>query len=176
MNRTASQLVFKHPSNIKCTMNSSLCVVETPKKKFISVKSGASQNLVLQSHRFSPPKSILTLLSNAARIHAFQFHTEVSFSDLREMDFMNRKLASSLNSFFSSESPDIPDVIVKLETIALEESYYGQFLKEYIAEEFSIQPDFSFCVLAILNYMNLYKLSVDEAICDIFRVSSRQAS
>ena len=157
-------------------MNSSLCVVETPKKKFISVQSGSGQSSVLHSDRFSPPKAILTLLSNAERIHAFQFHTEVTFSDLREMNFMNRKLVSSLNTFFTGESPDIPDVIVKLETIALEESYYGQFLKEYIAEEFSIQPDFSFCVLAILNYMNLYKLSVDEAICDIFRVSSRKAS
>ena len=156
-------------------MNSSLCVVETPKKKFISVKSVSCQNLVLQSHRFSPPKSILTLLSNAARIHAFQFHTEVSFSDLREMSFINQKLVSSLHSFFTSESPDIPDVIVKLETMALEESYFGQFLKDYIAEEFCIPSDFSFCVIAILNYMNLYKIPVDEAICDIFRISSRKA-
>ena len=154
-------------------MNSSFCLVETPKKKFISVKSQVIPSSLNHSDRFSPSKFILNLLNNAARIHSFQFHIEVNFTDLCEMTFLNRKLVKSLNDYFTTEAPDIPDMILKLETFAVEIAYYGPFLKEYIAEEFSIPSEYSFSVVAILNYLHLFNISVEDALRDIFKVSSR---
>lgn len=154
-------------------MNSS-SLIETPKKKFISVKSHSHPSLVKTSGRFSPSKSLLKLLTNADRIHSYQFHIEVEFTNLSEMTFLDRKLVNYLSEHFNFESPDVPDLIVKLEMIALEESYFGQFLKEYISEEFSIPSEYSFCVFAVLNYMKLFKLQVEDALCDMFKVSSRK--
>ena len=156
-------------------MNSSLCLVETPKKKYISVKSHASPQLVLKPDRFSPSKNLLKLMENAARIHSFQFHIEVNFTDLGELTFLDRKLVNAMSEYFSSESPDIPDIIMRLEIIALEDDYYGPFLKAYIAEEFSIPSEYSFCVVAILNYMKTFSIQVEDAFCDIFQVSSRKS-
>ena len=113
-------------------------------------------------------------MDNAARIHSYQFHLEVTFTDLCEFTFLERKLANTISDYFTSETPDIPDIIVRLEIIALEDGYYGQFLKSYIAEEFSIPSEYSFCAVAILNYMKLFKIPVEDALCDIFQVSSRK--
>ena len=156
-------------------MNSSMCVVETPKKRFISVKSCKSPLSVLKTHRFSPSKHLLSLMINVDRIHKFQYHIEVAFTDLRELHFMTRSMVNSVTDFFISESPDIPDFLVKLEIIAIEQDYFGQFLKEYIAEEFGIPSEFSFCVVAILNYMKLFNISVKDALCDFFSVHSRNS-
>jgi hypothetical protein len=144
-------------------MNSSMCVVETPKKRFISVKSCKSPLSVLKAHRFSPSKHLLSLMNNVDRIHKFQYHIEVAFTDLRELHFMTRSMVHSVTDFFISESPDI------------EQDYFGQFLKEYIAEEFGIPSEFSFCVVAILNYMKLFNISVKDALCDFFSVHSRNS-
>ena len=154
-------------------MNSSLCAIETPKKKFISVKSKVNMPPITNQKRFSPSKDLLNLLDNANRIHAFQFHTEVSLTDLCKLDFINRNLVNHLSKFLSCETPDIPDVIVKLETIALEDGYYDSFLKKYISEEFCVSTEYSFCVVAILNYMHYFSISLEDALCDVFRIYSR---
>ena len=154
-------------------MNSS-SLIETPKKKYISVKSHSNPPSFKVDGRFSPSKSLLKLLTNAARIHSYQFHIEVEFTNLSEMTFLDRKLVNYISEHFNSESPDVPDLIVKLETIAMEEECFGAFLKEYIAEEFSIPSEYSFCVIAVLNYMKLFELPVEDALCDIFKVSSRK--
>ena len=155
-------------------MNSSSCLIETPKKQFISVKSNGGTPVLQESERFSPSKNLLKLLVSGERVHSFQFHTEVRFTDLSELSFLDRKLANSLSMYFTSESPDIPNIVVRFEMLALEDGYYGPFLKDYVAEEFSIPAEYSFCVIAILNYMNSFKISVEEALCDIFQVSSRK--
>ena len=113
-------------------------------------------------------------MDNAERVHRFQFHTEVSFTDLSELSFLDRKLANALSMYFISESPDIPDIVVRLEIIAMDAGHYGPFLKCYVAEEFSIPTEYSFCIIAILNYMNSFEITVEDAICDIFQVSSRK--
>jgi len=156
-------------------MNSS-SLIETPKKKYISVKSLSNPPSFKTDSRFSPSKSLLKLLTNAARIHSFQFHIEVEFTNLSAVTFLDRKLVDYISEYFNSESPDVPDLIVKLEIIALEESFFGIFLKEYISEEFSIPSEYSFCVFAVLNYMKLFELPVEDALCDIFKVSSSELS
>ena len=155
-------------------MDSSLCVIETPQKTFISVKTSKTKVSSKHSDRFSPSSSLLHLMDNVARVHSFQFHIEVSLIELSSLNFLSRKLTKSLEDFFKNEDPDIPDVIIQLETIALTDGYYGPFLKEYVSEEFSVPPDYSFCVVAILNYMEFFKISVEEALCDIFQVFSRK--
>jgi hypothetical protein len=155
-------------------MNSSTCIIETPKKQFISVRSNGGTHVLQESERFSPSKNLLKLLDNAERVHRYQFHTEISFTDLSELSFLDRKLANALSMYLISESPDIPNIVVRLEIIAMDTGHYGPFLKSYVAEEFSIPTEYSFCIIAILNYMNSFKITVEDAICDIFQVSSRK--
>ena len=97
---------------------------------------------------------------------------EVNFSSLEDMDFLTSSVVIVISDYFGSELPDIPDIVVKLETIALEESYYGQFLRDFISEEFNSPIEYFFCVVAVLNYVKTFNISVEEAICDIFKVSS----
>ena len=93
---------------------------------------------------------------------------------MSELSFLDRKLANALSMYLLSESPDIPDIVVRLEIMALEGGNYGPFLKSYVAEEFSIPSEYSFCIIAILNYMDSFKVTVEDALCDIFQVSSRK--
>merc|ERR1719427_2093991 len=128
-------------------MNSSMCVFETPKKNFISTKPPVTPPSLVNVDRFSPSQSILSLMENTRHIHEFEFHTEVNFTDLSEMTFLTRKLAKTLSDYFMIEAPDIPDIIIRLEIFALESEKFGPFLKYYIAEEFSVPPEYSFCLV-----------------------------
>ena len=155
-------------------MNSSICNIETPKKKYICNKPPVSPPVLKTFGRFSPSKPILELLENANRIHQFQFHTEVNFKDLSELNCISNNVIKHLSDYVNTEHPDIPNVIVQLEIIALETGFYGQFLKDYISEEFNISSEYSFCVFASLNYMEQFNLSVDVALRDLFHVSFRK--
>ena len=108
-----------------------------------------------------------------SRVHSFQFHIEVSFSSLEDMEFLDSKIVQVISDYFETEVPDIPDIIVKLEIIALEDGYYGAFLRDFIAEEFKIHVEYSFSVIAVLNYIKTFNITVEEALCDIFKVSSK---
>ena len=94
-------------------MNSSLCCVETPKKNFISVhKSVATPPSSLKfCDRFSPSISLLKLLENVARIHSYQYHMEVNFSSLEDMEFLTSSVVIVISDYFRSELPDIPDIL-----------------------------------------------------------------
>ena len=155
-------------------MNSSMCVFETPKKKFISTKPPVTPPVISNVDRFSPSRSILNLMDNARRIHEYEFHIEVNFTDLSEMSFLTRKLVKTLSDYFMIEAPDVPDIIIKLEILAVESENFGPFLKYYVAEEFSVPSEYSFCLVSVLNYMEFFKISVDDALCDIFQVYSRE--
>ena len=168
---TVAQVVIKK----FVTMNSSMCVIATPQKKFISKKDLVTPSPSSEKcSRFAPSEYLLSSMDNVTRVHSFQFHTEVNLTDLSEMNLLTRKLANSLEHFFRTENPDIPDLICQLETIALEDGYYGPFLKYYVAEEFCIPEDYSFCVIAVLNYMATFEISVEDALIDIFKFSPRK--
>ena len=145
-------------------IDSSFCNVKTPQKKFISSKEVVPINIADKSDkgRFSPSKDMMKLLEGLDRVHLFQFHKEVVLVELTEMPFLSVKVTKDLGEFFRRESPDIPDVIHNLETIAVTDGYYSSFLKYFVAEEFSNPEEYSFSILTVLNYMHAFSISLQD--------------
>ena len=80
-----------------------------------------------------------------------------------------------MGNYFQSETPDIPEVIFKLEEIATDEGYYNLFLKEFLSEEFSTDAGFSFSILTVLNYMTVFSVSLEEALYELFQLPSNES-
>ena len=158
-------------------INSSYCNVKTPQKKFISSKEVVPINIADKSDkgRFSPSKDMMKLLEGLDRVHLFQFHKEVVLVELTEMPFLSVKVTKDLGEFFRRESPDIPDVIHNLETIAVTDGYYSSFLKYFVAEEFSNPEEYSFSILTVLNYMHAFSISLQDALLEIFQLASHES-
>ena len=72
-------------------------------------------------------------------------------------------------------APDIPDVVHKLELIAVTDGYYSTFLKHYIAEEFVTSEDYSFSILTVLNYMCVNSASLADTLLEIFQLPSNES-
>ena len=151
-------------------MNSSFLNIKTPQKILISSK----ENVYIDSSvknikdRVSPSQEMKRLLEGLNRVHYFQFHKEVALVDLKEMSFFTSKLNKKLGHFFNFESPDIPDLIHQLESIALTGGYFTSFLKQFISEDFSTPEEYSFSIITVLNYIYCYGISIEDALVEIF--------
>ena len=156
-------------------MNSSLLVVETPKKRTISSKKDTAVECRNGLKRVSPSRDIIKILKGLERLHRFQYHWEVSLVDMKKMSCLSKKLTEDLGFYFQSETPDIPEVIFKLEEIATDEGYYNLFLKEFLSEEFSTDAEFSFSILTVLNYMTVFSVSLAEALHELFQLPSNES-
>ena len=104
------------------------------------------------------------------RIHSYIKHEEVNFMDLRSFN-LSLKVADRISVLLQKDF-DIPDVILRLEEIAIRRQYFSLFLKEYISEEYAVRPDYSFTVIALLHYQRDKNLSIDEAFEELVLLSS----
>ena len=154
-------------------MNSSFLNIKTPQKLSISIKEKVYLDSSEKSDkgRFSPSEKMKRLLEGLNRVHYFQFHKKVALVDLKEIPLFTRKLNNDLGHFFQAESPDIPDLIHTLESIALTEGYFTSFLKHFISEDFSTPEEYSFSIITVLNYMYSYSISLEEALLEIFQLA-----
>ena len=59
--------------------------------------------------------------------------------------------------------------------IAVSEGYFTPFLKYFIAEEFSVSVEYSFAILALLNYMNSVGASLKDALVELFKLPSHDS-
>ena len=101
-------------------MNSSFLAMETPQKKLISSKVTTTVELGSSDRgRFSPSRDMMNFLKGLYRVHNFQFHLEISLVDLKDMHILTKKLTKEVGDYFNRETPDIPDVVHKLELIAV---------------------------------------------------------
>ena len=111
-------------------------------------------------------------LDQMLRSHDFLKHEELVLWDLREFS-VDVKTADMLSRFLQ-KNIDIPDSILRMEEIAIERKYFTDFLAKYIAEEYSIQEHYSFCVVALLNYCKSKLVCLDDAITELIFLSSKQ--
>ena len=110
------------------------------------------------------------LLTQIIRVHSFLKHEEFVLHDIRTFDIdMN---TADLLSRFLQKKRDIPDAILRMEEMAVERKYFSEFLSKYVAEEFSLQEDYSFTVIALLHYWNCKQISLDDAITELIALSS----
>ena len=107
------------------------------------------------------------------RVHSFMKHEEVEFLDLRSFNISEKsadELSRNLQTHF-----DIPDTIQRMEEIALTRKYFTPFLSQYVAEEYSIQEEYSFTAIALLHYINRKGVTVDEAVTELLKLSTCQS-
>ena len=106
------------------------------------------------------------------RVHNFLKHEQVEFFDLRTFD-VDIKSADMLSRFLQTNI-DLPDAILKMEEIAVVRNYFTEFLRKYLAEEYSIQEEYSFTVVALLLYQRKTGVSLEDAITDLISLSSNK--
>lgn len=112
------------------------------------------------------------LLTQMVRVHNFLKHEQVEFFDLRTFD-VDIKTADMLSRFLQTNI-DLPDAILKMEEIAVVRNDFTEFLRKYLAEEYSIQEEYSFTVVALLHYQRKTGVSLDDAITDLISLSSNK--
>ena len=106
------------------------------------------------------------------RAHKFLAHKEIVFRDLRTFNIDIN--TADLVSRFLQSNIDIPDAIKRMEERAIEEKYYTDFLKKYVSEEYDVQEEYSFVVIALLHYHVMNEVSLDDAITELLTLSSKK--
>lgn len=151
--------------------NCSILNIVTPVKVYIRRKEEVTPVKCADANkRFSPSLKVKKQLANIERCHNFQFHETVEFFPLTKLG-INKKLRQELSTFFQTLL-DIPDIVIKHEEIALDYEYFNSLMREYIAEEFNVQPDYSFCIISVLHYIKRFNVTVDEALHELFELST----
>ena len=135
--------------------SSSLSIV-TPQKNFIRPVELTPIKLGKVNERFAPSSSGKKVLKQFQRVHQFQCHEPVEFKDLKDLN-MDRNVAEEISVFLVST--DIPDTIYRLEEIAVENNRFHPCIKEYIAEEFDCDQEYSFAIIAVFHYMDKFKVT-----------------
>ena len=100
--------------------------------------------------RFSPSKCIQLLLNQIDRVHKYQFHKDFSFVDLTEIN-ITQKRVSEIRQMIIDEEPDLSDLVLKIVELAVSDGKFNSFVKHYLAEEFEVDPSFSFLILCVLT-------------------------
>ena len=146
----------------------------TPVKEFILDDEGMTPvKLVNRKRRFNPSEKDTQILSQLLRVHSFLKHEEVEFLDLRSFE-ISKKTADELSRHLQCHI-DIPDVIIRMEEIAVKRNYFTLFLKQYVVEEYCVQEEYSFTVIALLHYMNRKGATGAEAITELLEYSTLKA-
>ena len=152
-------------------INSSFLSIETPVKASLRRKEEVTPvKSVNLSKRFKPSLTIKRQLTQLLRIHNFQFHVDIKFVPLKELG-ISVKLRNGLSEFFK-QSVDIPDTVRKHEEFAMDSKYFDSFIRDYIAEEFMCQTEYSFSIISVLHYIHLFGVSLDDALCELFEFST----
>ena len=112
------------------------------------------------------------ILQQMLRVHHFLNHKEIVFHDLRTFN-IEVNTADMISRYLQSNI-DLPDAIRKMEEIAIEEGYYSDFLRKYVSEEYSVQEEYSFTVIALLHYYVGNAVSLDDAITELITLSSNK--
>ena len=152
-------------------ISSSSLNINTPQKEFIYNDSVTP--IKVKARRVTKVNaSDSRALAQMQRSHNFLRHEEINFCDLRDLDIdMN---TADMISRFLQQKIDIPDAVLRMEEIACRRQYYTDFLAKYIAEEYSIEEDYSFCVIALLHYSRNNQVSLDDAITELIYLSSNK--
>ena len=153
-------------------MNCSSLAIETPKKIYIRDKGQTPVKFNPDSvKRFSPSKPLQTLLKQISRAHEFIYHLEFKCLDLTEMD-VTQQLVREVRKVVIDEDPEVSDLVLKIEELAIEERKFNEFLRTYVSEEFDVDPEFSFLILSVLNYKHIFNVSVSESFVELLKLSS----
>ena len=122
----------------------------------------------------SSESSSRRILLKINRVHSFLEHDDVDLVDLKiiKLSLADVKMISSS---VNEAAKDTPDAILKMEENAIRKGFYSSFLSQYISEEFAVDKEFSFLVVAILQYKYHNMLSVKEAVSEILELSFHQS-
>ena len=149
--------------------NSSSLGVETPQKQCLSRDNKTPVKVKKVVDRFKPSYSVRLTLKKLIRVHQFQYHQQVEFIKLEELD-MKRDIAIKIREYV--KDADISDLVLQFEDVACQTKVYDSEIREYISEEFDIEKELSFSVLAIFNYMKRFQLGVETALEELFSLST----
>jgi hypothetical protein len=104
-------------------------------------------------------------------VHNFLYHCVKSYSCIEMMNLTTDSIIS-VKAFFTEMYPDIPDIILKSEENAIASGEFTVQIRAYLAEEFNIPEEYSFCVICILNFSFLYKIDIVTSGKSLFELSS----
>jgi len=104
-------------------------------------------------------------------VHNFLYHSEKCYSRIEMMNLTMDSIAE-VKTVFSEMQPDIPDIILKCEENAISSGEFNKKIRAYLAEEFNIPEEYSFCVICILNFGFLYQLDIATSGKYLFQLSS----
>ena len=140
-------------------INSSQLNILTPQK---DAEEGSSTAFKQASFDFSKSELIGTIRF----IHEYMEHEHVELVDLRQFN-LSVQDADKISQAFQQEVV-IPLSVIQLKKRAIREGYYTPFLSEYIEEEFCVNSNNSFAVIAVIHCSFANSVSVETVLTGLF--------
>lgn len=144
--------------------NSSILGVKTPKKRTILQCQSSPKSLKCPT-RFAPSKVLKKSLLQIKRVHRFFFHQHHVCKSLEDIDLSHSKGKNFLEFLVDR---DIPDSMIQMEELLLQENCLNATVRDYIAEEFDCDKELSFPLVCFFIYMNQTNVTLNEAIEELF--------
>ena len=146
--------------------NSSQLNIITPEKTCLEIRHLTP--LIPMKGRFQPSSHVKNVVAQVNRVHSYQFHDPVKFLSLSELNFSFRNVKTISNHL---RNFDKPNIIFKFEELAVENKFYDVDIREYMTEEFDIELDFAFPIIAVLTYQKICGVGLEDALAELFSMS-----
>ena len=148
-------------------MDCSSLSIFTPDKSFIQVK--VVTPIKSPNTETFQVVSNCEFLSKVDRVHDYQFHTdEFKFKHMTDL-IIDQKCVIEVGELIRGNEPGELQFFQRIKDQALKESKFDDLWKMYIAEEFQIEPKYSFFVLMLLNYLEENRIMAEEAMSEILQ-------
>ena len=152
------------------SMDCSSLSIFTPDKSFVQVK--VVTPIKTRNTETLQVVSNCEVLSKVDRVHEYQIHTdEFKFKHITDL-VIDQKCVIEVGELIRVNKPGELQFFQRIKDQALKESKFDDLWKMYIAEEFQIEPKYSFVVLMLLNYMEEHRITAKEAMSELLQCSS----
>ena len=149
----------------KMKINSCAALIFTPVKKDTNGESKTPE----KPQRSSPSSDLQHMLLAIDRVHRFSHKPDLVPLGSMKLTIKTRNLVREVFLDFNFK---LDNWMSNLENSCSEAEMFSAFQQNYIHYEFYIKKEFSFAVIILLNYMNKYRLNLEEAFLELFQVST----
>ena len=128
-----------------------------------------------KENRFAPTDEQSEALTQMENVHQYLHHSKISYSCL-EAHKLSCVNVSEVKTFFDEVAPDVMDIILKQEEVAIAKNDFTEKIKKYITEEFDISGEYAFSAICILNFSFLHNMPVIKSGKYLFGLHSNSYS
>lgn len=103
-------------------------------------------------------------------IHECRSHGHIKFHSIGNLSIDLSEVSKILKNLGNVK---VPAIFETIEEDVVKIGMFDEDIREYLSEEFCCIPELSFPLLCTLQYMKTFNISVEEALADLYQLSSQ---